>query len=233
MCMKVAVLFSGGKDSSYAVEFAKKKGFEIAYLLSVKPNRKDCFLFHYATVEHTPLLAESLGLKHFLVHCTVADPKKEAQIVKNVVEKNPVDAVILGGVGLQETQLRSVKEALAPLGIDVFPSHGGEDHGALVEEMVQKGYTIKITQVASAGLLSWLGKEISKENVAQLKADSEKFGFHVGFEGGYADTFVTDGPIFKNKIEILKEQKIVENDFCGHIEVKELRAVKKETIKAV
>lgn len=228
--MKVAVLFSGGKDSSYAVEYAQNKGYEIAYLLSVKPNRKDCFLFHYATVEHTVKQAKSLGLKHILVPCTVADPKKEALIVKKVVEKNLVDAVILGGVGLQETQLKSVKEALAPLGVKVFASHENKDHGKIVEEMLEKGYKIKITQVASAGLMNWLGKTISIENFAQLKTDSEKFGFHVGFEGGYADTFVMDGPIFKHKFESIKEEKIIENDFCGHIEIKELKEVQKALV---
>lgn len=228
--MKVAILFSGGKDSSFAIEFAQKKGYEISYLLSVKPNRKDCYLFHYATVEHTVEQAKALGLKHILVPCTVADTALEAQIVKGVVEKNPVGAVILGGVGLQETQLKSVKEALAPLGVNVFPAHGGQDHEKVFEEMLSRGYKIKITQVASAGLMPWLGKIVSKENFAQLKKDSEKFGFHIGFEGGYADTFVLDGPIFKNAFEVIKEEKIVQDEFCGHIEIKGLKAVEKEII---
>ena len=225
--MKVAVLFSGGKDSTFAVEFAQKSGHEIAYLLSVKPNRKDCYLFHYATVEHTVEQAKALGLNHIIVPCTVADPKLEAQIVKGVVEKNPVDAVILGGVGLQETQLRSVKEALSPLGVKVFPAHGGKDHAVVFQEMLSRGYKIKITQVASAGLMQWLGKIVSKENCPQLKADSEKFGFHIGFEGGYADTFVLDAPIFSHGFESIAEEKIVEDEYCGHVEITELKAVEK------
>src|SRR4030042_5735411 len=104
--MKVAILFSGGKDSTYAVEYALSRGWDIQYLLSVKPTRKDCYLFHYATVEHTPKQAQILGLKQIMVKCNVANPKKEAQIVKEVVEKNKVDALILGGVGLQVTQLK-------------------------------------------------------------------------------------------------------------------------------
>ncbi|MDO8634191.1 MAG: diphthine--ammonia ligase [archaeon] len=229
--MRLAVMFSGGKDSTFAIDWALSKGHEIAYLLSVKPSRKDCYLFHYATVEHTTHLAAQLGLKHILVSCDVADPVKEAEIVKNVVAKNPVDAVVFGGVGLQETQIRSVKEALAPLGIQVFPSHGGEDHGELFREMLDKGYEIVITQVASAGLLNWLGKTVTKENFPQLEVDSKKFGFHIGFEGGYADTFVCDGPIFSKRIAFGETQKIVEDDFCGHLEVKNVKLVEKILIK--
>ncbi len=225
--MKIAVLFSGGKDSTFAIDWAKSQGHEIAYLLSVKPSRKDCFLFHYATVEHSKELASQLGLKHILVGCDVADPKLEAQIVKEVVEQNLVDAVVLGGVGLQETQLRSISEALSPLGIKVFASHKGQDHAVVFKEMISKGYEIVITQVASAGLMNWLGKTVTKGNFSLLESDSKKFGFHIGFEGGYADTFVCDGPIFSKKIVFENVQKVVEDDYCGHLEVKNVKLVEK------
>ena len=56
--MDVAIMYSGGKDSTYAIEYALDKGYNIKYLLSVKPNRTDCYLFHFATVEHTKELAD-------------------------------------------------------------------------------------------------------------------------------------------------------------------------------
>lgn len=225
--MRIAVLFSGGKDSTFAIDWAIRQGHDIKYLLSVKPSRKDCFLFHYATVEHSKELAKQLGLKHILVPCDVADPKLEAEIVKKIVEENLVDAVVLGGVGLQETQLRSIKEALEPLGVKTLASHKGQDHAKVFWEMLSKGYEIVITQVASAGLIDWLGKTVTKENFVQLEADSQKYGFHIGFEGGYADTFVCDGPIFKQKIVLENPQKIVENEYCGHIEAKKVKLVQK------
>jgi diphthamide synthase (EF-2-diphthine--ammonia ligase) len=51
--MDVAILYSGGKDSTFAIQHAAEKGWNIKYLISVKPTRKDCYLFHYATVELT------------------------------------------------------------------------------------------------------------------------------------------------------------------------------------
>ena len=110
--MNIAILFSGGKDSINAVKLAKQKGWNIKYLLSVKPNRTDCDLFHFATVEHTKEIAKILGYNHILVDCDVADPQKEAEIVKNIIAKNPVDAVVLGGIGLQETQLKVIRDNL-------------------------------------------------------------------------------------------------------------------------
>lgn len=220
--MDVAVLYSGGKDSNFAVEYCLKRNWNIKYLLSVKPTRTDCYLFHYATVENTKEQAEVLGLNHIYVECDVADPRLEADIVKKVVEKNPVEAVVLGGTGLQVTQIESIQKALRHLKVEVFASHAGEDHGTLFKRMVDGGYEIMITQVASDGLKKWLGKIITKDNFNELKKDSAEYGFELGFDGGYADSFVFAAPIFGNKrIDIKGIEKFNEGEYCGYVILKE------------
>ena len=133
-------MYSGGKDSTFAIDHAMEKGWDIEYLISIKPTRTDCYLFHYATVEHTKELAKILEIPHILEKCEIADPEKEALIVKKIVEKQqktkPVNAVVLGGTGLQETQLRSIQNALRPMGIEVFASHAGEEHDLIVEKIL-------------------------------------------------------------------------------------------------
>ena len=236
LLMDVAVLYSGGKDSTFAIQHARGKGWSIKYLISVKPTRKDCFLFHYATVERTKDIAKILQIPHFYVKCRVADPEKEADIVKDVVEKNQkkmrIDAVVLGGTGLQETQLKSVQNALSPLDVEAFASHSGEDHDLIMEEMLKHGYEILITQIASDGLKDWLGKKITKENFQQLKKDSIKYGFHIGFEGGYADTLVLDCPLFTKKLVIEDMSIIYEDDYCGHVVVNKYRMENKANAEA-
>lgn len=225
--MDIAVLYSGGKDSTFAIQHAIEKGWNIKYLISVKPTRKDCFLFHFATVEQTRELAKMLNIPHFYAKCRVSDPVKEADIVKEIVQRNQtklgINAVVLGGTGLQETQLRSIQNALRPLMVDAFASHAGEDHDLVMEEMLKRGYEILITQIASDGLKDWLGKKITKENFAQLKKDSVKYGFHIGFEGGYADTLVTDCPIFPKRLVIEGMSLVYEDDYCGHVVINKFR----------
>lgn len=229
--MKVVILYSGGKDSNLAVQFCKEKGWDIRYLLTIQPNRKDCYLFHYATVEYTPLQASLLGLPHYIVPCTVADPMLEAAIVKNfVLTHEPVDAVVLGGIGLQETQLRSIQQALLPYRVEVFAAHAGLDHDTLIEDMFNKGYEIMITQIASEGLKDWLGKKITKQNFAQLKKDAAKHGFHVGGEGGYYDTFVLDSPLFSKRIEFGAMEIVMEDQYSGHVIGKGVKILPKQRI---
>ena len=226
--MKVAILYSGGKDSTFALDFAKEKGWQIEYLLSVKPTQTDCFLFHFATVEHTKELAAILGIRHILTSCDVADPVKEAEIVKEIVVKNPVDAVVLGGTGLQMTQIRSIQNALRPYHIEVFASHAGLDHDEVMQQMMKKGYKFMITQIASYGLTEhWLGRVIDEKALQELFERSVTFGFHVGGEGGYYDTLTIDGPLFSKRLEIEDAKKIMESENCGHLLVTKLRIVDK------
>ncbi len=231
-------MYSGGKDSNYAVAYALQRGWNVKYLLSVKPTRTDCYLFHFATVEHTPLQAKALGIKHYLISCSIADPVKEAVIVEKFVAErqksrdDKVDAVILGGTGLQATQIRSLQEALKPYGIEVFAAHSGLDHFEVMKGMLRNGFEFTITQIASDGLASWLGKRITKNNLAKLEADSIKFGFHVGGEGGYYDSFVTDAPTFKQRIVIQETEKVMEDAYSGHVLIKKLQLASKLIVKA-
>ena len=230
--MDVAIMYSGGKDSTLAIEYALNKGYNIKYLLSVKPNRTDCYLFHFATVEHTKELAKILGLKHILINCDVADPVKEAELVKNVVLKeDKVDALILGGIGLQLTQLGSLQRALMPYNIEVYAAHAGFDHDKMMLDMINRGYEIMITQIASDGLKNWLGKSLTLYNFDEFVKDSIKYGFHVGGEGGYYDSLVVDGPIFDRKLEILECKNVLESDYNGYVLVNKLEVVNKSLAK--
>lgn len=223
--MKVAILYSGGKDSTYAIEYALKNKFDIAYLLSIKPTRKDCYLFHFSTVEQTKDLSKILDIPHIYTKCNVANPEKEASMVKKIIMKNQVDAVLLGGTGLQETQINTLKNVLSKINVKVFATHQGKNHELVLKEMINKGYEIVITQIASDGLKKWLGRKLTKENFEDFRLDSIKYGFHIGGEGGYFDTLVVNGPIFKKKLQIISVDLVYEDEYSGHIVVRESKLI--------
>jgi len=216
--MNVGIMYSGGKDSTFAVDWAKTNGHDVRWLLSVKPTRNDCYLYHYATVEHTPILAGILGIPHKLITCDVAEPTAEANLARDVIKTmEKVDAVILGGTGLQETQIGSLKMALAQLGIKVFASHQGKDHGDVMREMLAKGYRFVITQIAADGLnKDDLGRELTADYLETFFKRSERYGFHNGGDGGVYDTLTIDGPMFDKAIDVTITDKVMESVCAGH-----------------
>jgi len=227
--MRVAVLYSGGKDSTNALNFALKNGWEVVALIAVKPKNTEAYLWHYSTVELTFLSSEALGIPLFLLKCDKVGAEEEAKELEKVLKIIKIDALLLGGVGLQRTQIREIKKVAEKFGVKVLLPHQSYTSEQLLKEEIDEGFEIIITQVASAGLgKEWLGKKIDKKTFYELNELSKKYGFDILGEGGYYDTFVTDGPIFKKKIRFVDTEKIWdEKTSSGYLEVKSAELLNK------
>ena len=60
--MKLASLFSGGKDSTYAIYLAQKQGHEIKCLVSIFTNSDESHLLHHPNMSWTKLQSESMNI---------------------------------------------------------------------------------------------------------------------------------------------------------------------------
>ena len=60
--MNVAILFSGGKDSTMALYNAIQSGEDVMYLLSMKSKNDESYMFHVPNIHITDLLAEALDI---------------------------------------------------------------------------------------------------------------------------------------------------------------------------
>jgi len=68
--VRVAALFSGGKDSAYAAMRAVESGHTLACLVTVLPPSPASELLHYPCAGMTALQAESMGVPHVLRRAT-------------------------------------------------------------------------------------------------------------------------------------------------------------------
>ena len=228
--MRVAVLFSGGKDSTQAVKWCLDNGHQIECLVSIKPKNTEAYLWHYATVEWTLLQEEAMGLPLVLLKTDKIGSGREAQELRRVFDKIEVDAVVLGGVGLQATQIREVEKIAKEYGINTLVPYSNLTSEEMLDEELKSGLKIMMTDVATDGLgVDWIGKFIDEHSVSDLRMRSEKYGFDILGEGGSFNTFVTDGPMFKKKIEFTDTKKIwEESTSSGYLDVKNAMLVPKE-----
>ncbi|MBI2542705.1 MAG: diphthine--ammonia ligase [Candidatus Aenigmarchaeota archaeon] len=227
--MKVAVMFSGGKDSTMALNYALSQGWDVETLISVKPKSTESFLYQYSTVEWTRLTSEALGIPVIHVKSEKIGPKEEADELEEVFKNLKVDAILMGGVGLQETQIRELKRVAQKFGIDIIVPYENLTSEELFDKTINSGFDIMMTDVATDGLgPEWLGKKLDKETAGEFKKLSKKFGFDVLGEGGYYNTFVVNGPKFKKKIEVISSRKIWDNKTSsGYLEIEEAKLVPK------
>ena len=73
------------------------------------------------------------------------------------------------------------------------------------DELLKNGFEIIITGVSADGLgEEWLGQKIDWRILNKLKEIKSKFGIHLSFEGGEAETFVLNCPLFSRELKIKK-----------------------------
>lgn len=192
--MKVAVLFSGGKDSVFATFWALFHGFD-PILVTITPPEYS-MMFHHPNVDKTKLQADSLGLEQVFVKTTEENWKD--QLIKTFM-KLKVNGIVAGAIE-SEYQRRRIDEIGEILGIPTYaPLWHKKDE--LLDEMRQY-FEIYITAVSADGLdESFLGAPFQKIQ------DSKVPNIHPFLEGGEGETFVTDAPFFKKKIKIKKWKK--------------------------
>ena len=58
--MKAAALFSGGKDSAYAMHLAMAEGYKIECLLSLVSDNPESYMFHTSNAELVEKQAEAM-----------------------------------------------------------------------------------------------------------------------------------------------------------------------------
>lgn len=223
-------MFSGGKDSVACCLYALQQGWQVEALVAIKPRSTEAYLWHYPTVEWTLLQAEAMGIPIIMAKTDEIGSTKEAKILENVFARLKSEAVLLGGVGLQQTQINEVKKVAEKFGKNVIVPFAGMASEQLLEHEIAQGFDIRITDVAADGLgPEWIGKRLDFETMIDLKHLSGKFGFDALGEGGGYNSFVVDGPIFKKRIEFLDAEKIWDSKTSsGYLDVKDAELKEKE-----
>jgi len=222
--LKLASLFSGGKDSTYAIYKAKQDGHSIECLVSIFPQSEESYLLHYPNISATSLQATAMKIPQIQSRVDTTDPQIEFEQLQNLLEKAKKDFGIEGIVhgGLFSDYQRTRFETIGNnLNLKVLSPLWHIDQKNYLKELLDSKFKFIITSVTSAGLdESWLGREITRDDVEQLILLSEKYGFNLTFEGGEAETFVVDCPLFYSPIRIVKANKIWDG-YRGRFEITE------------
>ncbi len=208
--MKVCVLFSGGKDSTFALMKAKEEGHEIACLVTVKANSQDSYMYHLPNIHLTGLLANAMGLT---IVFTESPGEKEKELIelkkilKKVKDSFKIEGVVSGAIA-SSYQKERVDKICKDLDLKSIAPLWHRNQKELLEEMLESGLKVIVVAIAAAGLNEcWLGREINSKAFNELVDLAEKHNFNLIFEGGEAETFVVDCPLFKKRVEIVDSEK--------------------------
>jgi len=226
-----ASLFSGGKDSSWALYRALEDGLNVTRLVTIHPG-DDSYMYHVPATDLASLAAESVGID--LLEIDPGDLGAEAatdSAAQGDAELEPLEAAlrelspltgVTAGAVESEFQTSRIEAMCERLGLDLYAPLWQRDPITLAEEMLDAGFEILIVQVAAAGLdESWLGRRLGAETLDELVELNERYGVHPLGEGGEFETLVVDGPHMSQPIEL--EWERVWEGTRGHLRVTDAR----------
>lgn len=205
--MRLAVLFSGGKDSTYALHLAKQAGHEIVFLLAMQPRAHDSFLFHVPNIEWTKLQAAAMNIPLVMVHTSGKKTQEYLDLktaLRELKAATKIDGIVSGAVfsTYQASRLQKIAHELDLYSFNPLWQTNPRAHW---HELLLQGFEVALVSVAAQGLdKSWLGKTLSEKNIHELYALESKHGVSPIGEGGEFESFVLDAPLFQKKICITK-----------------------------
>ncbi len=209
--MRLAVLFSGGKDSTYAAALMAQQGHELAQLVSIVPDDPDSWLFHTPNLHLLPSLASAIGVP-LLTERSESNESCELEALRKALEGLDVDGVVAGAIA-SDYQWDRYNGVCEGLGLRVFSPLWRKDQVTLLRDMVDEGMRSIIVRVSAEGLdSSWLGRELDGKAVDELQALSKARGINPSGEGGEYETLALDSPIHAYPLKIARQEKVVTRD---------------------
>ncbi len=226
--MKVAVLFSGGKDSCFAAYLASQSE-DVACLITLVSKNPESYMFHTPNIRLAGLQAESMGIP-LIEQETRGVKEKELRdlekAIKKAVEHHAIEGVVTGAVQ-SVYQSSRVQKICNKLDLWCFNPLWQADQREYMKSFLSSGFKAIISGVYAYPFdSSWLGREIDNTTLADLLSLSEKHKISITGEGGEFETFVFDSPLFRKKIKILKARKSYDN-YSGVYKIEKAILVKK------
>lgn len=203
--MNAAALFSGGKDSLYAMYLAEKQGVNVNHLITLLPTLPWPSP-HAENIGALKILAKSMGKSHVIV-----DFKKDNALIETL--KNlEIDALIAGDINV-EAHLTGLKDVCEKTGLELIEPIYSRDTTELFHEIFGLGFKALITGVNLRFLEEkWLKFVISEETSVEFLSnigDIDPLG-----ENGEFHTLVLECPLYTKPFKIKSFEKKIAKDMA-------------------
>ncbi len=199
--MRLASLYSGGKDSTFALYLAEQMGHDVPYLVNILPEDEASWIFHTPNLGIVPLMAESMG-KELVTAPSTGSEEGDMEGLRNALEGLDVEGVVTGAVW-SDYQWDRMNIVCGDLGLKLIAPLWRKDQDYVMDQFLDSGIVSMIVGCYAEGLdESWLGRRIDRRAVEELKALREKHGISIMGEGGEYESLTLDSPMHSKPLRI-------------------------------
>ncbi len=227
---KLGVLFSSGKDSTYAAYIMQRQNYELSCLITMKSANPDSYMFQSAGTELAELQAEAMGLP-LVLGKTAGEKERELEDLRKTIlaakEKFQLDGIVSGAM-FSTYQRDRIEKVCDQLGLKIFAPLWHKLQEEEMQELLQHGFVFVLSAVAAEGLdASWLNKVITETDLKKLQQLHQRNKIGVAGEGGEFESVVLDCPLFRKRIELQEAEISEENKNTARLVIKKARLVQK------
>ena len=204
--MRLASLYSGGKDSSFSLYVAEQMGHEIPYLVNVVPEDRASWIFHTPNLNVVPAIAEAMG-KELILGKSTGEADSDMEGLRQALDGLDIDGIVTGAVW-SDYQWDRMNLVCGDLGLKFFAPMWRKDQDYLMEQMIDAGVEAIIVGCYAEGFdESWLGRPLNRETLEDLKKLREKYGISIMGEGGEYESLTLNSPSFRYPLKIAGSRK--------------------------
>ena len=223
--MKAAAAWSGGKDSCFACFKAIQEGFEVTNLLTMMSNETRTN-FHMIRADMLDAQANAIGIPLMKRKSTPNTYEEDFKTALRDLKADGAKGLVTGDI--YEVAMHEegwLNRVCQEVGLKPIKPLWMRDTKEIFREFIAAGFEATVVRVNTKVMgVEWLGRRLNEEFFADI---TKLNGVDPCGEGGEYHTFVTDGPLFSKRIEILESRK-VNMDGSGHLEISRFEVKDKE-----
>jgi len=208
--MSYALMSSGGKDSTLALDRARRMGLDVRYLANIYEGATGRVRFHGVRHQLVEAQAASLGLECVQASTHLDDFDQVFHRVMDDLYARGCRGMVFGNIYLEDVRGWYEKRVRAR-GLDHVEPLWGEPAIELVHEVVERGYRAVVVGVdLHRPAASFLGRELDADLLTEIGITDD---LDAAGERGEYHTFVYDGPTFAYPLLVKRGERM---DVDGH-----------------
>jgi diphthine-ammonia ligase len=210
---QVFTSWSGGKDSCFACYKAISNGLRVRYLLSMITEDGQRSWTHGLSPKWLQLQAQALGIPLVQKQSSMATYEADFKNAILALQKDGITGGVFGNIDVEEQRdwhERICREANITSNLPLW----GLSQEKILTDFIGSGFEAIIV-VTKADLLSdeWLGRKIDLDFIRDLGELGRTKGITLCGEAGEYHTFVINGPLFNQRLEILVTKKVLKDGY--------------------
>jgi len=209
---QVFVSWSGGKDSCFACYLAVTSGMKVRYLANMITEDGKRSWSHGQYPELLQAQSQAIGIPLLQQRTNQDNYETEFKNILRSFKQEGIKGGIFGDIDFEEHRQwieRVCREAAITPHLPLW----GKSQDKIMRDFIALGFE-SIIIATRADLLGeeWLGHRVDMDFIRHLEELGKTKDITPCGEAGEYHTFVTDGPLFKKRIEIMETRKVFRDE---------------------